>query len=128
MLLAALAALAFIVPGKAEPAGSNRTASSASTTRRISVRPELPSPGARTRATDAEPAPPPTPIVIHRENPSAKGTGRPVHPTADGCLTARQLPAPRLVGIFNRPSTAAPRAAHRIIRHALVLRGPPSNA
>lgn len=128
MLLAALVALGFIIPGNAEPTGPNRAATPLSTTKTRSARPELPTPAVRPRATDAEPTPPPTPIVIHRENPSAKGTGRPVHPTADGCPVARQLPAPRLVGIFDHASAPAPRAAHRLIRHALVLRGPPSIA
>lgn len=128
MLLAALAALAFLVPGNAEPTGPNRTAKSVSIPQNGSIRPETPSPGVRKRATDAEPASAPTPMVIHRENPSTKGTGRPVHAPADGCPTAWRLPAPRVLVVFNGPSMPARRAAHRLIRHALVLRGPPSIA
>lgn len=121
ILLAALALLG--VPGAAEPSAAEPSV--------ISAPGEFSKTGSlaasRDRA-DAEPTPPPAPRVIRDGDSSFKRVGRPVDHPADACLTAWRLPASRVVASFNFPSLVAPRVVHRRIRHALVLRGPPSIA
>ncbi len=121
ILLAALALLG--VPGAAEPTAAEPSAVAApggfSKTGTLAAN--------RDRA-DAEPTPPPAPRVIREGDSSFKRVGRPVDHPADACLTGWRLPAPRVVVTFNFPTAVAPRVAHRRIRHALVLRGPPSIA
>ncbi len=121
ILLAALALLG--VPGAAEP-----TAAGPSAIACPGVFSKTGSLAASRDRADAEPTPPPAPRVIREGNSSFKRVGRPVDHPADACLIAWRLPAPRVIAGFNAPAAPAPRIVHRRIRHALVLRGPPSIA
>jgi hypothetical protein len=126
ILLAALVLLAASVPGAAEPTAAGRT---------LSFTNAVPGLFSKTGTlvanrdrADAEPTPPPAPRVIREGNSSLKRVGRPVDLPADACFTGWRLPAPRVGVTFHFPTAPAPRVVHRRIRHALVLRGPPSIA